>query len=440
MSKLRETGYTSALMRAAIQPLLNPQRCFVACLLLFFAAVSGMYAAKVLTPRNGETTRSAIVRWREQLQGLDSGENIYARYTYPNPPIMAIMLRPLAELPPLTGALLWFALKVGFTLAAFAFVFRLAEDDGVPFPPWAKAVTVLLSLRPVLGDLMHGNVNLFILFLVAGGLMLYRRRWDFTAGLLIALAIACKVTPALFLPYFVWKGAWRTVAGIFAGLGLFLFVVPGIVLGWSENWELLNSWVNQMVTPYLMGVVTSEHPNQSLPGLIARLFTHSPSFIEFQNDQPVPSAYHTIVDLGPAAKWIGKGAMGLFVLAVVTKCRTRTEPRTRSGLGAEFALITLGMLLFSERTWKHHAVTLMLPFAVLCYQMAVTESPRWRARLITTLSAAALLMATTSTGLLPDDWAKLAQVYGAYTFTFLLLAVACVWILSLSPNAPARAC
>ena len=32
---------------------------------------------------------------------------------------------------------------------------------------------------------------------------------------------------------------------------------------------------------------------------------------------------------------------------------------------SEFALIVLGMLLFSERTWKHHCVVFMVPFAVL---------------------------------------------------------------------------
>ena len=39
-------------------------------------------------------------------------------------------------------------------------------------------------------------------------------------------------------------------------------------------------------------------------------------------------------------------------------------------LAAEFSLVIIGMLLFSERTWKHHCVTLLLPFAVLAYYLA----------------------------------------------------------------------
>src|SRR5262249_7033679 len=167
--------------------------------MLLFAAASAQYTAKVLDLRDGRQDRSAILRWREQLLQLDSGENIYQRFTYPNPPIMALMLRPLAELPPLAGALVWYYLKVAMALYAFAAVFRLVEERGRPFPPWAKALTVLVSLRPILGDLTHGNVNLFILFLVVAALDSFRRGWDELAGGLIALAIACKVTPALFV-------------------------------------------------------------------------------------------------------------------------------------------------------------------------------------------------------------------------------------------------
>ena len=237
---------------------------------------------------------------------------------------------------------------------------------------------------------------------------------------MIALAIACKITPALFIPYFVWKRSWLALAGVAVGLGLFFFVIPGAVLGWSDNWELLQSWFKQMVWPYIAGGgVTSEHPNQSLPGLVARLFGANPSFNTFEGDKYVPTAYHTIVDLGAGTKWIVKGAMALFVLLVVLLCRTpTTKPRMRAGLGAEYALIILGMLLFSERTWKHHAVTLLLPFAVLSYHLALTESRTLRFKIVAILGVTFALMAATSTGLLPDDWAKLRKSMGRTRFHF----------------------
>src|SRR5262249_10644610 len=152
--------------------------------------------------------RGAISRWREQILQVDD-EDIYRRYNYPNPPVMALLLRPIAELPPLAGALAWFYLKVGMTLLALHWTFRIVEAGGRTFPPWAKALTVLLSLRPIMGDLSHGNVNLFILFLVVAALYAFHQRRDLLCGVLLGLAIACKVTPALFVPYFVWKRSWK---------------------------------------------------------------------------------------------------------------------------------------------------------------------------------------------------------------------------------------
>jgi alpha-1,2-mannosyltransferase len=408
------------------------ERGFIAAILVLFAAVSVQYTIKTLDLRDGKQDRSAILRWREQLRSLDGRENIYASKNYPNPPIMALLLRPLADLPPLAGALVWFYLKVGMALAAFALTFRLAEEPGRPFPSWAKALTVLLSLRPILSDLTHGNVNLFILFLVVAALAAFRRGRDLLAGVIMALAIACKVTPALFVAYFVWKRAWRALGGVGLGLALFFFIIPAAVLGWQANAELLSSWVDQMVTPFLVGgKVTSEHSNQSLPGLIHRLMTVSPSSSIYVDDIYTPTEYHNLLAIGQAgAGWVVRDCMATFSAIAIWCCRTPTRPRANAALAAEYALVVLGMLLFSERTWKHHSVTLVLPFGVLCYYVASGHAGRrMRTYLIGTLVAVEAALATTSTGLLPDSWAKLGQVYGAYTIGFVLLAAALVVVL-----------
>lgn len=402
------------------------QRAFVLGLLGLFVVVSVQYSLKVLDARNGVQSRSAIQRWREQLLHLDSGENIYARFTYPNPPIMALMLRPIADLPPLAGALTWFYLKVAMALVAFAAIFRVIETDEIPFAPWAKGLAVLMSLRPVVGDLSHGNVNLFILFLVAVMLYAFRRGWELAAGVVLALAIACKVTPALFVVYFLWKRAWWVLAGCAVGLLLFFGLIPAFFLGWDQNAELLTSWVRQMVTPFVIGgVVTSDHPNQSLPGLVARMCTISPSFSTYVNDVYTPVEYHNLLALDAAsAKWVVRGCMVLFASLVVWSCRASVRTRGGWRLAAEAGIIAVGMLLFSERTWKHHCVMLVLPFAVMCYVLACARDRIMRRFLVAMLVLVQALMATTSTALWPDEWAKLAQVYGAYVGAFVLLVVA----------------
>jgi hypothetical protein len=417
---------------------------------LLFVALSIPYGIKAW--HNG----SAFQRWQPQISALGDGVDIAQRYNYPNPPIMALLLYPLARLPAAAhqlglpekaastlAALCWFYIKAGLTLLAFRWVFQLVEEPSRPFPVWAKCLTVILALRPIMSDLQHGNVNLFILFLVVAALAAYRFQRDLTSGIVLGLAIACKVTPALFVPYFFWKRSWKTLIGCVAGLILFLWpgLVPACFMGWEHNQKHLVSWYYDMVHPFIIeGKVTSEHHNQSLPGLVARLATHSPSFSTYVNNEYTPTHYDNLLDLSPAlARWLVKGCMGLFALMVVWICRTPTVPRAGWRLSAEFSIVLLGMLLFSERTWKHHCVTLVLPLAVICYYLA-TASPSkgLRAYLIGSLAATMALMATTSNtaaeGATHHDhlyelFAKQAQVYGAFVVAYFVLLAALVVLL-----------
>jgi hypothetical protein len=410
-------------------------------LVVLILGVSVQYGIKI------SSGRSAIIRWLPSLGGLDEGEDVYTKFNYPNPPIMGMILSPLAKLPPVAAALCWFYLKAGLTLLTLAWVFRLVQGPDQPAPPWAKEATVLLSLWPIVGDLTHGNVNLFILFLVVGSLYAFTRERRFLAGVVLALAIACKVTPALFLPYFAWKRSWRTLLGAAAGLLLFLCLIPSAKLGMSKNNELLQSWWRQMVEPYLgSNKVTSEYPNQSLPGLVTRLATHNPSFITYVNDQYTPLHYDNWLELEPAvAGWLVKGCMGLFVVVVLTTCRTPTTPGGWR-LAAEFSIVVLGMLLFSERTWKQHAVTLVLPFAVMLYALARAGiRGGLRRYVIGCLVLAALLMASASISALDYldgtartiPWhgvSRIAQAYGAYVWAYLVLLTGLTALLLSRPS------
>jgi alpha-1,2-mannosyltransferase len=411
------------------------QRWFVAGILALFIGLSVQYSVKVLGHR------SAFERWREQILQMEEGTDIQQKFNYPNPPIMALLLEPFVQLPPPVGALCWFYLKVVMALLAIHWAFSLVERPERPFPAWGKAVAVLLSLRPIMGDLTHGNVNLFILFLIMGTLYAFRRRRDFTAGITLALAIACKITPALLVPYFLWKRAWKALAGCGVGLVLFFWLVPGSLLGMAENARYLHSWVERMILPYVVGgEVTTDHNNQSLPGLLQRMLTHSPSFSTYVDNKYTPVEYRNILDL-PAGwvRWLVKGCMALFALTVLWCCRTSTASRRSWRLAAEYSLILLGMLLFSERTWKHHCVTLLLPFTVLVYYLAACRpSARLRWYLVGTLVLVFVLMTTTSTGLVNDleRAAKLAQTYGAYIWAYLLLAAALVVLLKQPDRIP----
>jgi hypothetical protein len=413
---------------------------FVTALAVVVVVISLKYAAKIAKPGNtGQQSRSAFLRWRTMILEVHTGTNIYVgKNEYPNPPVMAIILWPFVVLPPVLGAMTWFYTKVILAVLAGRWIFRLTGPPGddaawPPLPDAARAAAILLTLPALLGDLSHNNINIFILFLIAAALELYRRQREIAAGLVVGLAIACKVTPVLFLAYFIWKRAGRVVGGCVGGLVAALVVVPGLVYGPDRNTELLTDWYKLMIErPVLKGEITTEHPNQALPGFIYRLFTHSPSFIAYaqtpDGDIPVPAEYHNLVDIGrPAAWWVVKGWTAALALAVMVLCRAPRSQRQGWQFAAECGLIVLAMLLLSERTWKHHAVTLLLPITVLAYAV-VLDFPRWiRATVVAILVAAGGLMAVP--GLFGTRVADLALVYGTHTLAFLLLTAGICLIL-----------
>jgi len=416
-------------LRLPSAPVARLRLAFVLALAVLVVGMSLKYAAKASKPAdNGQQTRSAFLRWRAMIHEVFAGGNVYVGANeYPNPPVMAVVLKPFADLPPLAGALAWFYAKVGMAVLSVVWVFRLVQSPGTAVPglSLAHAVAVLLALPPLLGDLSHNNVNIFILFLVAATLELYRRGSDTGAGLVLGLAIACKVTPLIFVAYFGWKRAWRALAATAAGLVLWLALVPGAVFGFERNAELLTDWYKLMVRPALVeNRVTSEHPNQSIPGVVYRLLTHSPSFVEYPDNLPTPAAFHNVADIGtPAARRVVQGCLLVFGVVVLVLCRAPRNERAGSRVAAECALMVLAMLLFSERTWKHHAVTLLLPFAVLTsWLFAADTPPRTRRGLVAVLAAVALL--TTVPGMFPEATADLALVYGTHTAAFLLLTAA----------------
>ena len=401
----------------------------LAIALLIVLGISALrYADKIRKPsRDGTLTKSAFLRWRGQILALDAGEDIYQKYQYPNPPVQALILLPLTRLSPIPGAMTWFTLKVIMAVVSWWWAYRLTVGTGGRLSTISLFIAILFTLHPVLGDLSHGNVNIFIAFLVFASLECLRRRLDFSAGLVIALAVACKVTPALFVPYFVWKRLWWAVAGSCLGCVLWLAIVPGIALGFQHNRDLTMSWYETMVRPFLVeGKVNGEHANQSLPGLVTRLLTETPSDTEYDEggDHVVAKEFHNVADIGrPGAKrvirvWqLGYTLLGIWLLR--NRIDRVTDPRSGIIVAAEYSFIILGMLLFSERTWKHHGVVLMLPFLVSAtFYAARSTGSRLRAGLAVANILAFLLIAAPS--LLGGDRQDEALAYGSHTLVFLI--------------------
>ncbi len=397
----------------------------------FTLAVTAILAGCFYWPKAAEE-RSAFVRWRHQVLEFWQGENIWDTYMFPNPPILPLTLYPLMALDPVTGALTWFALKVALTAASILLCFRMAREQRWPLPSWVQFLIVVLSLRPILSDLHHGNNNLLILFLIVATLTAWRKGYDVLAGLALALAISYKLTPALFVPYFLYKRSWRMVGATGLGIGIFLLAVPGLVLGPEFNGQCLAMWWHRILSPYLGGGVVGDlEINQSMVGVLTRLLTEAPPVLG-------SSRYALDVDVNLVSwdrQWVVamvKGVSLALVGLLVVLCRTKARRRDDARLLGEFSLVVLTMLFVSERSWKHHYVTLLLPYTYLVCRLASPSlSGRARGLIAAALAASAVLMATTSSEIsrlfFHGAAHKVAQGYGMFFWAGVVLYVATAW-------------
>lgn len=398
---------------------------------IWIAALGFMIGAAVVYAAKAADDRSAFIRWRKQVLEFVQGVNIYEKYFFPNPPLMPLSLYPLMVLPKVTGAVTWFGLKVLMVAVSAWLCLRMvakpdappgeeiaswlrnlknltkqaikpsaklppAEIPAHPIPSWVQLAILVLSLRPILSDLHHGNNNILIMFLVVCSLAAWRRGYDVLAGLLLALSITYKVTPALFGLYYVYKRSWRTVAASALGMGIFLLAIPSLFLGPEFNGLCLATWWHRILRPYVgSDVVGFQEINQSMVGVVMRILTKQVGddryTVQLQHLHVFSLSPKLVV---PALKGLSFAMLGLLAWL----CRTKTDRRDDPRLLGEFSLIVLAMLFVSERSWKHHYVTVLLPFTYLGYRAFDPRISRGaRAAIAGALLLSTTLMASTST-------------------------------------------
>lgn len=379
-------------------------------LLALLLVIAGVYYAVARGPR-----RSAFNRWTPALFALAENQDIYQRFAFPTPTTMALVLRPFSLLPAPAGMLSWYALKGVLAMVAVSWLLAMLREWNPGVPRWAEWLFVALAAKPILDDQIHGNVNVWVFFWVAAGLVLLRAGKDGAAGAAVALAAASKLTPALLALLFLVQGRTRALAGFVLGMVLWLWLAPGALLGFEHNARLLASWGRLMVAPYLaQGEVDAEHINQSLPALIRRLTTDS---VAIEATARRPAVVVNMVELHPTiVRGLIAAALAALLLLVVWACRGRNvDPRSLAFAHA-YGLVLIVTLLASERTWKHHYCLAIPSFAAL---LASGAGPRGgRIALVCLLAASALLFGTSqdlADGLWGEGTSEWILAFGAYT-------------------------
>jgi len=261
---------------------------------------------------------------------LPAARDQWLPFTYP--PLAAVLFVPLTLLPLPAGL----AVLTAASLAALAFVAglvaqRIGWQPRLGVLAVCGVVVVALALEPVRETLRFGQINLILMAMVAADCLLRRTPWP--RGLLIGLAAAVKLTPAVFVLFFLPGREWKPpVTALAAFVGASLVGAALAPSGWGSY------WFGVLLEPDRIGGA-GYAGNQSLRGVLHRLAL--PQSVE-------TIAWVALVVAALAAGWV----------AVV---RLR-----RAGRDTEAMLVVAAVgLLCSPISWSHHWVWVVPALVVL---------------------------------------------------------------------------
>jgi alpha-1,2-mannosyltransferase len=294
-------------------------------------------------------------------------------FTYP--PLAAVAFSPFAwlQMPAASVAitLLTLVLLIVSTMVVLTSLDIWTTSKALPGPAWLRrlwlAVVIVapasIWLEPIVSNFAFGQINAVLMTLVIADC--FPRRTPWPRGLLLGLGIALKLTPAVFLLYFLLRRDNR--AALMALASFAVATIVGFALAWRDSLEY---WTHTLQHTDRIGSA-SLNTDQNIAGALARL--------------PIgENAGHLL--------WI---ILSLLVLAATIWAMRRVLRAGEPTLAV--ICVALFGLVVSPVSWSHHWVW-MLP-AVL-----VTGVLAWRRRnvaLAAVTAAGLALMRWTPIDLLP---------------------------------------
>ena len=304
-------------------------------------------------------------------------------FTYP--PLAAIVFAPFALLPlPVAST----AITVTtFVLLIVSTVIVLTHLDVWPTtsvttePAWlrqcwlaAAIVTpAVVYLEPIRANFDFGQINVVLMTLVIADCVPRKTPWP--RGILLGIAIALKLTPAVFLLYFVLRRDTRALVVTAASAAV--ATVIGFVFAWRDS---LQYWTDTVRNTDRIGTATL-NTNQNIAGTLARL------------------------GLGEGERF-GLWALLCVVVLGVTIWAARRLLRAGEPILALICVAMFGLVV-SPVSWSHHWVW-ALPTVLVC---SVVAYRRRNALLGVVTAAGVALMVWTPITLMPEHHETTASLW-----------------------------
>jgi hypothetical protein len=313
---------------------------------------------------------------------------------YHYPPLLAILLIPLADPPGSARVVfalkagLWYFLSVAVLVAAVHGLASalekispvLTRQSGPDRRRWwwaLRAVPVLACLPHIGHALGLGQVNIIWLALLCGMAAALLRKQSGRAGFFLAGAICLKVVPAFLVLYPLWRRDGRCLAGCAAGLFVGLVAIPVAALGPQRAWDAGNQWAEVLLKP-AFGLGGDQARRKDLLDITA---THNQGLVAlFHNtlhltDIPRPPQ-------ASSATRLASMAMGGLLTLVTLLAAGWRRPDAPLAPVLFLGALTLNMLLLSPAGHAHYIVLLIpLMMGILVTLWERAGVPYWDGRL-----------------------------------------------------------
>ena len=296
-------------------------------------------------------------------------------------PISAMFHAPIAMVP------LWLGSLARTSSAMVCLAYTLTTlgkmvQDRARVVPWPGVVVgglaVLLCGQYVLRDFDDGGLHLIFLAMIVASMDAVRRGHDGWAGLGFGLVIALKMTPGLFIPFFVWKRRWRlAVYSSLAALGW--IVLPAVWMGPSSWWDHQSQWnhlagnvfASRMDRARVINEVRIQ--NQGLKPAVVRWLVTYPAGHPLKVNDPIDFA---VGNLGEkTAGRVATLAMLALLGGVAWWSRRPWVGRDDPNFVVEMAAVVVLTLLLSPVTWLQHLCWLLPATYLLAAQHLAYQ--RW---------------------------------------------------------------
>ncbi len=277
----------------------------------------------------------------------------------PITPFSTLAMWPLTGLAPLAAKRVWILLNLAFLIPVG---WMLRSMTGLSY----QRIALVFALSfPLHRNLLYGQFYVFLLSLIVTACWAYLRGFRALAGVLVAVAAACKIFPVLFFIFFLQRRDWRALAWG-AVTGLSAAAVSVAVFGWNVHRTYLLEilpWTlhGEAMLPY----VTSA----SISGVLHRLFLSEPQW----NPHPwhySPLCYALLL---PALQML---ALAPAILLI------RRQDDSRGRILLEWSALLTAALTISTIPALYNFVLMAFPVCVLAAVLLQRKRYGWLAALL----------------------------------------------------------